>query len=102
MRGKSKKRKRNLWWKLLIAAVLAFVLILMAFFITVRVGFFGRLPGEDELRKLESYTAARILSSNGDLLGLYYVQKRTHTDFEELPVQLVNALIATEDARFYP
>jgi penicillin-binding protein 1A len=96
--------KKKIWriiWKLLIAAILIMVMAMMLFFGAVRLGFFGELPGKEELRKLDSYTAARILASDGELLGLYYIQNRTHTRLSKLPRHLVDALVATEDARFY-
>jgi len=101
MPRKSKKRTGGILWKLLFAAVLILIVALMLFFGAVRLGFFGALPEKEELRRLESSTAARILASDGELLGLYYVQNRTSTELERLPDYLVNALIATEDARFY-
>jgi penicillin-binding protein 1A len=101
MPGKPNKRIGIIILKLLFTAVLIFIVALLLFFGAVSLGFFGALPGKEELRKLESSTAARILASDGELLGLYYVQSRTHTDLSKLPEQLVNALIATEDARFY-
>lgn len=67
----------------------------------VRAGLFGRLPGEHELLNLEANTAAKILASDGELLGLYYLQNRTHSNLSDLPPYLIEALIATEDARFY-
>ena len=101
MPGKSGKRIGRTLWKLLFAAMLTIAVMLMIFVGVVRLGLFGPLPGKEELRKLESYTAARILASDGELLGLYYVQNRTHTDLSKIPGNLTNALIATEDARFY-
>lgn len=101
MPEESKKRTGKIILKLLFAAVLVFIVALLLFFCAVRLGFFGALPGKEELRKLESSTAARILASDGQLLGFYYVQSRTHTDLSKMPEQLINALIATEDARFY-
>ncbi|NTV84005.1 MAG: penicillin-binding protein, partial [Bacteroidales bacterium] len=101
MPRKSRKRKRGILWKLLISAVLILIVAAALFLGSIRLGLFGALPGKEELKKLESYTAARILASDGELLGLYYVQNRTHTDLSTLPGYLVNALIATEDARFY-
>ena len=101
MPRKSRKRKGGILWKLLISAVLILIVAAALFLGSIRLGLFGALPGKEELKKLESYTAARILASDGELLGLYYVQNRTHTDLSTLPGYLVNALIATEDARFY-
>lgn len=101
MPGKSQKKFWRIIIKLLITTVLILVGAMILFLGAVRLGYFGALPGKDELRKLESYTAARILASDGELLGLYYIQNRTHIELSNLPAQLVNALIATEDARFY-
>jgi penicillin-binding protein 1A len=101
MPRKPKSRVWRILWKLMFAAVLILAGSLFLFFGAVRLGLFGALPGKQELSKLESYTAARILASGGELLGLYYVQNRTHIGFSKLPGHLVNALVATEDARFY-
>ncbi len=64
-------------------------------------GVFGKLPVESGLLRLEASTAAKILASDGELLGLYYLQNRTHSNLTDLPPYLIEALIATEDARFY-
>jgi penicillin-binding protein 1A len=101
MKRKPTKPVRRFFWKLLIAVVLIPVICAALFFGAVRMGLFGSLPGKEELGRLESFTAARILDSRGELLGFYYVQNRTHTDLSKLPPYLVNALVATEDARFY-
>ncbi len=101
MPGKSGKPFGGRIWKLIIAAVLAIIVLLALFIASVRLGLFGPLPGQEELKRLESHTAARILASDGELLGLYYLQSRTHTDLSHLPDHLLNALVATEDARFY-
>lgn len=90
---------------LILKTLLVSMIILSAgfflFFAAVRYGLFGALPGDKELNNLESATAARILSSDGMLLGLYYIQNRTHADLSDMPDYLLNALIATEDVRFY-
>jgi penicillin-binding protein 1A len=101
MHVKFKKRLWRIFLKLVIAGFLTLALAVALFVGSVRLGFFGALPGPEELQRLESYTAARILSSDGELLGLYYLQNRTHTDLQEVPGDLLNALVATEDARFY-
>ena len=101
MPGKSQKKVWRIIIKLLIAAVVILVVALALFLGAVRLGYFGALPAKDELGKLESYTAARILASDGELLGLYYIQSRTRAELSKLPRHLLDALVATEDARFY-
>jgi penicillin-binding protein 1A len=91
-------KKISLW---LLALMLLVVIGIFIFIGAVRTGVFGCLPRESELLNLEANTAAKILASDGELLGLYYLQNRTHSDLSDLPGYLIDALIATEDARFY-
>ncbi|NTV83328.1 MAG: hypothetical protein HGA23_03380 [Bacteroidales bacterium] len=86
--------------KLLMVFVMVIIISVLLFIASVRVGWFGALPGHEELKKLESFTSARILSADGQLLGFYYLQNRTQTELSKIPDHLVKALIATEDARF--
>jgi len=72
-----------------------------AFVLMVYSGFFGALPTAEELQSLETAEASEVYDENGKLLGKYYLQERTNVRFQELPQHLVDALIATEDARFY-
>jgi penicillin-binding protein 1A len=86
------------WLALLVVFSMAFIL---GFIISVRSGFFGPLPTYSQLEKIEQNNASKILSSEGKLLGLYYYQNRTDTRIEDIPQTLIDALISTEDARFY-
>src|SRR5690606_19833092 len=49
----------------------------------------------------EKNLATEIISSDGKTIGKFYKENRTPVPFDSLPDHLVNALIATEDARFY-
>ena len=64
-------------------------------------GWFGELPPLEELENPKTYLASEIYSEDGVVLGKYYLQNRSNTIFDELSPNLVNALIATEDVRFY-
>ncbi|MCT8339407.1 transglycosylase domain-containing protein [Flavobacteriaceae bacterium TK19130] len=78
-----------------------FVLLIILLFLLASWGVFGSLPDETSLENPEKNLATEIISSNGEVLGKFYRENRTPVTFEELPDHLVNALIATEDARFY-
>ena len=71
------------------------------FYFMVLWGFFGAVPDTKEILDYQNNTASEVYSSDGVLLGKYFLQGRTNTTFEELPSLLINALIATEDVRFY-
>lgn len=64
-------------------------------------GFFGPLPSFEEIENPKSNIATEIISSDGETLGKFYRDNRTHVDYEDLSPHLVNALVATEDERFY-
>ncbi|NND05811.1 MAG: penicillin-binding protein [Saprospiraceae bacterium] len=67
----------------------------------VRSGAFGALPPYAELANIQNDQASEIYDHRGVLLGKYYVENRVNADSSELPQHLVQALIATEDARFF-
>lgn len=71
------------------------------FYYSVAWGFFGVLPDTQDILNYENNTASEIYSVDGVLLGKYFFQERTNASFQDLPTHLIEALIATEDARFY-
>ena len=64
-------------------------------------GIFGTLPTFEELENPEKNLATEVISSDGVTLGKYAFKNRTPVGFKDLPDNLVHALIATEDERFY-
>lgn len=62
---------------------------------------FFELPSVEELQNPKSNLATVIYSSDMKTLGKYYAENRVNVNYYELDKDLVNALIATEDARFY-
>jgi len=85
------------FWTLFGIGILAAVLI----FLFAGWGFFGKMPSFDELENPENNLATEIFSADGKTLGKYYSENRTPIKYEDLPNHLVQALIATEDERFY-
>ena len=84
-------------WILVFAGIISFTL----FVFMVSWGWFGDLPSLEELENPKTYLASEVYAEDGVLLGKYYLQNRSNTTFDELGHNLVNALIATEDVRFY-
>ncbi|GCD80393.1 penicillin-binding protein 1A [Schleiferia thermophila] len=74
---------------------------LLLFILLVSIGVFGSLPGFEEIENPKSNLATQIISQDGVVLGKFFKENRTHAEFEDLSPHLVNALIATEDERFY-
>ncbi len=91
------KRHIRTFWKIFAG----FFGLVLLFFLLASWGLFGRLPDETSLENPEKNLATEIISSDGKTIGKFYKENRTPVAFDSLPDHLVNALIATEDVRFY-
>ncbi|AXO80844.1 penicillin-binding protein [Olleya aquimaris] len=86
------------FWILFLAGVFSIVL----FFLLASWGALGELPDHTQLENPKTNLATEIISSDGKTLAKFYFNdNRTPVPFNELPKHLVEALIATEDARYY-
>ena len=99
----AKKKQTNFkkyiirFWMVVLGGFIAFLLV----FLLASWGVFGELPTFEELENPEKNLATEVISSDGVTLGKYAFKNRTPVGFKDLPDNLVNALIATEDERFY-
>ena len=75
--------------------------IALVFVLLVLVGTFGKIPDNQELRSIQNPMATEVYSSDGVLMGTYYIENRQFLEPSEIPEDLKHALIATEDVRFY-
>jgi len=84
-------------WRTVIACFV-FVVLLIAL---TDLGVFGALPSFEYIENPKSNLASEIISSDKQVLGTYYVQNRSSINYKDLSPNVVNALVATEDNRFY-
>lgn len=76
--------------------------VLIALFIgIVFIGGFGPISSSKELSDIKQAQASTVYSADKVLLGKYFFTNRTQVTFDKLPKHLIEALIATEDVRFY-
>ncbi len=61
---------------------------------------FGGMPSLYELENPKSQMASLVISEDGQEIGKYFRENRNPLEFEQLPDNIVNTLVATEDARF--
>ncbi len=85
-----------LFWSLFGLALIFLVVL----FSLISQGKLGYMPTFEELENPKSNLASEIYSSDGELLGKYFIENRTDVNYQDLDTNLVNALIATEDIRF--
>ena len=94
---KEKTRKKlTKWFWILVTAPFAIVFLLLLF-----VGIFAEIPSFEELEHPDNKLATQIIADGGEVLATFHVENRTYVSYDELSPNLVNAVIATEDARFY-
>lgn len=94
---KRKKKKKYRSRISLLAALAGFIV----FILIACGGIAGDLKNSEELLNYRNAEASTVYSEDGKLLGKYFYENRTNIPLEKIPKHLVNALIATEDVRFY-
>jgi len=91
--------KKILKFSLKLFALLAILFGL--FTVSIYYGVFGHVFTKAELRGFKNETASLVYSEDAVLIGKFFDENRTNISYEQLPKSVVNALVATEDARFF-
>lgn len=104
MSKKSKKSKAfyKKWWfkwslRLLLFAGFSFA----ALYGSIFYGFWGEIPSEKQLLNLSANQATIMYDKDDVVIGKYYLTNREPISYDDLPPHLINALVATEDVRFF-
>lgn len=100
---KGSKKKKSNFSLVKFSAKVAGILFLLGtlFFVLVFIGALGPVPSKQELQVIKNPIASEVLSADGKILGRYYVENRSSVKFKEISPNVIKALVATEDSRFY-
>ena len=92
-------RPVRIFWKIFLYSFAAFVL----FLVLVNFGVFGKMPSLAQLENPTITQASEVFGDDGTPMGKYYRDKgnRSNVQFKDISKHVVNALVATEDERFY-
>ncbi len=93
----SYKKHIGLMWFLYIIGIGSLALI----FYGISKGWLGELPTFEQLESPESSLASEVYAIDGTMLGKFYIKDRTNAAYHEIPTQMIDALVATEDVRYY-
>jgi len=93
------KKSIRIFWIVFLSGVGLFVLLILF----VWFGAFGKLPGLKELENPSIVQSSEVFASDGTLMGKYYSEKgnRSVVNYRDISKNVINALVATEDERFY-
>ncbi|MBD0332847.1 MAG: transglycosylase domain-containing protein, partial [Chitinophagaceae bacterium] len=92
-------KRVRIFWLVFLGGFFTFLLaVLLAMF-----GVFGKMPSLKELENPSILQASEVLAADGTLMGKYYLERgnRSNVDFRDISKHVINALVATEDERFY-
>lgn len=73
------------------------LILLLIFFVFI----LTQTPSKKELASIKNAVASEVYSADSVLLGRYFIQDRTEIKYEDISSYVIDALIATEDIRFY-
>ena len=94
---KKKRKKSSYFWRIVIVAFVVVVVVMGMYTAYL----FKDLPSLSALENPKTDIASRIYSEDGELIDQFYIQNRTIVSIDAIPKDLINALIATEDRKFY-
>ena len=90
------KKKVTKWFWILVSC--PFVILVLALLL---VSLFTYIQSFEELEDPRSNLATQILAEDGEVLTTYHIENRSYVSFDDLSQGLKDAIVATEDARFY-
>lgn len=99
--GSKKKSGKFSFLKLALQSIAIFIFLASLFFILVFIGVFGPVPSKQQLQEINNPVASEVFSADGKVISRYYIENRSDASFDEISPNIINALIATEDSRFY-
>ncbi len=91
-----KKAVKYIWIAFFSGLFLVVLLILLADW-----GIFGSMPSIEELQNPSASLASQVYAADGTLMGKYYLEDRVNVEYKDISRHVINALVATEDERFY-
>src|ERR1700716_3621256 len=93
------KRSIKIFWRIVLSCVALFVLLVLL----VNWGVFGPMPSIKDLENPTLLQTSEVLAVDGTLMGKYYREdgNRSNVNYNDISKNVLNALVATEDERFY-
>jgi len=95
MEKKGHSKAVKWFWFIILFPVASLALVL------ILVGLFAKIPSFEQLENPESNLATLLISEDGKVINTYHIENRIRVEYEDIPQHLIDAVIATEDVRYY-
>ncbi|MFB9863834.1 penicillin-binding protein 1A [Rufibacter immobilis] len=96
-----KSLDRRGWLRVLGKGLAAGGMVFFLFYLAVYFGLFGWLPTKRQLKEVQNSMPSEVYTADSVLIGRYFIQDRTNVAYDQISEPAIQALVATEDARFY-
>ncbi len=90
-------RPVKIFWRIFFGGF-AFLII---FFLMLNFGWIGSMPDLDDIENPTASLASQVYAEDGTLMGKYYIEDRINVKYKDISKYAIDALVATEDKRFY-
>jgi penicillin-binding protein 1A len=87
----------KIFWRIFLGGFGFFLFLLFI----INMGWLGALPDLEDIENPTASLASQVFADDGTPMGKYYVEDRIMTDYKDISKYAINALVATEDKRFY-
>lgn len=110
MKLKAWRVKRNArfralpWYRKIANLIISFLVLFLLYLFLVDINFlwlFGKSPSMKSIKDPNQSLASQIISADGKVIGKYFHENRMPVEYNEISPMLINALVSTEDERFY-
>lgn len=98
---KTKTNNFKKYIKVMWGTYFCFLLAGIVFFVLLSLGVLGFMPTFEQLENPKANLATEVYSDSGELMGYIGIQNRSNVTYKDISPNLINALVATEDVRFY-
>ena len=87
----------KIFWKVFFIGLGSFILFLLL----CNWGAFGKMPSIEDIQNPTASLSSQVYAQDGTLMGKYYLEDRINVAYKDISPFVVQALVATEDKRFY-
>src|ERR1700712_2611403 len=87
----------KIFWRIFLGGLGFFLLLILI----INFGWLGSMPDLEDIENPTASLASQVFADDGTPMGKYYVEDRINVDYKDISKHAINALVATEDKRFY-